>query len=112
MDGAKNLSKDTDSKKQSKELNSDLKKSDSHVRKKESEGKKDIDSGDSDSHKTREDKKRDKKHKKEKKNKNRDGPMHFTASSEPISISLEVDGTELPPEVFAQVSLPICNNES
>ncbi|CAE1322927.1 CHD2 [Acanthosepion pharaonis] len=45
-------------------------------------------------------KKEKEKKKKEKKNRN-DGPMHFTATSEPVAISQEVD-IGLPPEVFKE----------
>ncbi|XP_041371367.1 chromodomain-helicase-DNA-binding protein 1-like isoform X2 [Gigantopelta aegis] len=62
------------------------------------------DSGESDPHRARDEKKRDKKQdkKKDKKNKDQAGPMHFTASSEPISISQESEDAELTPEIFAQ----------
>ena len=57
-------------------------------------------------HHHKEDKRRKKKDRKEKKGKDAKGPMHFTASSEPVAISQEgeFDGN-LPAEVFAEVCL-------
>ncbi|CAI9733833.1 chromodomain-helicase-DNA-binding protein 1-like isoform X2 [Octopus vulgaris] len=56
--------------------------------------------------KPEEEKKEDKKEKKDKKKKekkkNNDGPMHFTASSEPVAISKDNMDVDLPPDVFAE----------